>query len=577
MEDQKLENLLNLALSVPEDMRARSQELEIGYHKEDQTWELIVKYSGSLEPLREMGILTEEMHNEYAVLTVPEGMIETVSRLPQIEYVEKPKRLFFSMNQAKGAACINAVQEAPWRLTGRGVLVADSGIDYYHEAFRDGSGKTRLAALWDQNLNQVFSREEIDQAIQEGSREKARRLVPSFDASGHGTAVAGIAAGSGLGDPGRAYRGVANESELLIVKLGNPKNEGFPRTTELMRAVNFAVTQAVDRKMPLVINISFGNTYGSHEGNSLLETYLDDISNYGKTAIIVGSGNEGASAGHTSGIFLPDPGRKTRLRMDSRQNAELSVAPYESGVNIQLWKNYWDEMEISLLTPSGEEIGPLLQQLGPSRFRYRNMEVLVYYGEPSPYSQAQEIYFDFVPDAGTYVESGIWTFRLTPGRIITGEYDFWLPSSGILNPSTRFLRPTPDTTLTIPSAAASVITVGAYDSASNSYADFSGRGFTRRTNQVKPDIAAPGVGIMTAAAGGGYEPVTGTSFAAPFVSGSAALMMQWGIVDGRDPFLYGEKIKAYLRQGARKLPGMGEYPNPQVGYGALCVRDSLPQ
>lgn len=579
MENQKLENLLNLALSVPEDMRARSQELEIGYHKEDQTWELIVKYSGSLEPLREMGILTEEMHNEYAVLTVPEGMIETVSRLPQIEYVEKPKRLFFSMNQAKGAACINAVQEAPWRLTGRGVLVAvlDSGLDYYHEAFRDSSGKTRLAALWDQNLNQVFSREEIDQAIQEGSREKARRLVPSFDASGHGTAVAGIAAGSGLGDPGRAYRGIAYESELLVVKLGNPKNEGFPRTTELMRAVNFAVTQAVDRKMPLVINISFGNTYGSHEGNSLLETYLDDISNYGKTAIIVGSGNEGASAGHTSGIFLPDLGRKTRLRVDSRQNAELSVAPYESGVNIQLWKNYWDEMEISLLTPSGEEIGPLLQQLGASRFRYRNMEVLVYYGEPSPYSQAQEIYFDFVPDAGTYVESGIWTFRLTPGRIITGEYDFWLPSSGILNPSTRFLRPTPDTTLTIPSAAASVITVGAYDSASNSYADFSGRGFTRRTNQVKPDIAAPGVGIMTAAAGGGYEPVTGTSFAAPFVSGSAALMMQWGIVDGRDPFLYGEKIKAYLRQGARKLPGMKEYPNPQVGYGALCVRDSLPQ
>ena len=576
MEDQKLENLLNLALSVPEDMRARSQELEIGYHKEDQTWELIVKYSGSLEPLREMGILTEEMHNEYAVLTVPEGMIETVSRLPQIEYVEKPKRLFFSMNQAKGAACINAVQEAPWRLTGRGVLVAvlDSGIDYYHEAFRDGSGKTRLAALWDQNLNQVFSREEIDQAIQEGSREKARRLVSSFDASGHGTAVAGIAAGSGLGDSGR---GVAYESELLIVKLGNPKNEGFPRTTELMRAVNFAVTQAVDRKMPLVINISFGNTYGSHEGNSLLETYLDDISNYGKTAIIVGSGNEGASAGHTSGIFSPDPGRKTRIRVDSRQNAELSVAPYESGVNIQLWKNYWDEMEISLLTPSGEEIGPLLQQLGASRFRYRNMEVLVYYGEPSPYSQAQEIYFDFVPDAGTYVESGIWTFRLTPGRIITGEYDFWLPSSGILNPSTRFLRPTPDTTLTIPSAAASVITVGAYDSAFNSYADFSGRGFTRRTNQVKPDIAAPGVGIMTAAAGGGYEPVTGTSFAAPFASGSAALMMQWGIVDGRDPFLYGEKIKAYLRQGARKLPGMGEYPNPQVGYGALCLRDSLPQ
>lgn len=293
--------------------------------------------------------------------------------------------------------------------------------------------------------------------------------------------------------------------------------------------------------------------------------------------IVAGSGNEGASAGHTSGFFSPAPGRQTRFRGDSRQDTELSVAPYESGVNVQLWKNYWDEMEISLFAPSGEEIGPLPQKLGPSRFRYKSMEILVYYGEPSPYSQAQEIYFDFVPDDGTYIESGIWTFRLTPGRIITGEYDFWLPSSGILNPSTRFLRPTPDTTLTIPSAASSVITVGAYDSDSNSYADFSGRGYTRRTNQVKPDIAAPGVGIVTAAAGGGYQAVTGTSFAAPFAAGSAALMMQWGIVEGRDPFLYGEKLKAYLRRGARKLPGMGEYPNPQVGYGALCVKDSLPK
>ncbi len=579
MENQKLENLLNLALSVPEELRARSRELETGYQKEEQTWELIVKYSGSLDSLREMGILTEEMHNEYAVLTVPEDLIETVSRLPQIEYVEKPKRLFFSMNQAKGAACINAVQESSLRLTGRGVLVAvlDSGIDYYHEAFRDSSGRTRIAALWDQNLNRVFSSEEINQAIQEGSREKARRLLPSFDSSGHGTAVAGIAAGSGEGNPGRAYRGIAYESELLIVKLGSPGNQGFPRTTELMRAVNFAVTRAVERRMPLVVNISFGNTYGSHEGNSLLETFLDDISNYGKTVIVAGSGNEGASAGHTSGVFSPAPGRQTRFRGDSRQDTELSVAPYESGVNVQLWKNYWDEMEISLFAPSGEEIGPLPQKLGPSRFRYKSMEILVYYGEPSPYSQAQEIYFDFVPDDGTYIESGIWTFRLTPGRIITGEYDFWLPSSGILNPSTRFLRPTPDTTLTIPSAASSVITVGAYDSDSNSYADFSGRGYTRRTNQVKPDIAAPGVGIVTAAAGGGYQAVTGTSFAAPFAAGSAALMMQWGIVEGRDPFLYGEKLKAYLRRGARKLPGMGEYPNPQVGYGALCVKDSLPK
>ena len=131
-------------------------------------------------------------------------------------------------------------------------------------------------------------------------------------------------------------------------------------------------------------------------------------------------------------------------------------------------------------------------------------------------------------------------------------------------------------TLIIPSTIANVISVGAYDDSYQSYADFSGRGFTRQTQQVKPDLVAPGVDIVTARSGGGYEAVTGTSFAAPFVAGSAALLMQWGIVDGNDPFLYGEKVKAYLARGARHLPGYEVWPNPQLGYGALCVRDSLP-
>ena len=86
---------------------------------------------------------------------------------------------------------------------------------------------------------------------------------------------------------------------------------------------------------------------------------------------------------------------------------------------------------------------------------------------------------------------------------------------------------------------------------------------------VKPDLAAPGVNILAPDTFGGYGYFTGTSFATPFVTGAAALLMQWGIVDGNDPFLYGEKVKAYLRRGARELPGFTEYPNPQVGYGAL--------
>lgn len=85
-----------------------------------------------------------------------------------------------------------------------------------------------------------------------------------------------------------------------------------------------------------------------------------------------------------------------------------------------------------------------------------------------------------------------------------------------------------------------------------------------------------GVRISAPVPGGGYGEFTGTSFAAPFVTGAAALLMEWGIVLGNDPYLYGEKVKAYLRRGARQLPGYAEWPNPQLGYGALCVRDSIP-
>ena len=587
MDNQKRENLLNLALDATEEERLKSVNLNVGYDPGEKTWELIVRYNGSLESLRDEGIRVDELAAGYAVLVVPESRIEQVSAMEQIVYIEKPKRLFFASNMARAASCLSTIQTSIGAgaggggtggagagvisslesgLTGKGVLVAviDSGIDYYHPDFRNPDGTTRIGLLADQDRDRIYTREEINAALETGSRTSALALVPSTDPSGHGTAVAAIAAGNGREGNG-VYRGVAYESELMVVKLGTPLTDSFPRTTQLMKALDLVVRRAQDMNRPLAVNISFGNTYGSHDGTSLLETFINDMSGIGRNVIVAGTGNEGTGAGHRAGSLV----------MGQEENAQLSIAPYETGMGVQLWKSYVDQFSIRLVTPSGEIIGPIDSRLGPQELRYGGTQILIYYGKPSPFSRAQEVYFDFLP-VRDYLDSGIWTFRLTPERIVTGRYDMWLPSRGILNPSTRFLRPVPETTLTIPSTASNVISVGAYDDSYRAYADFSGRGFTRQTGQVKPDLAAPGVDIVAARRGGGFEAVTGTSFAAPFVTGSAALLMQWGILQGNDPFLYGEKVKAYFTRGARHLPGYDVWPNERLGYGTLCVRDSLP-
>ena len=580
MASQKIENLLNLALDATPEEREKSLELDVGYDQAGREWDLIVKYSGSLEKVRELALRVVELQNEYAIITIRESEIEALAQIPEIEYIEKPKRLFFQVANGRRVSCIDAVQDTRFGLYGQGVLIAvlDSGIDYENADFRNEDGTTRILALWDQSLAPAegrvppegyaigaeYTSEQINEALKQPTLPDRRRIVPSGDTSGHGTAVAGIAAGNGRNSDGR-YAGVAPQSDLLIVKLGNPRQEGFPRTTELMQGIDYVVRKALELRMPVAINISFGNTYGSHDGTSLLERFIDDLSNIWKSSICIGSGNEAASAGHTSGVMTA--GREEII--------QLAVQDNQTAISIQLWKEYTDVVDISLMTPGGVTVGPLQEILGPQRFAVGGTEILLYYGEPSPYSTAQEIYIDMLPKE-TYITGGVWRIILTPRKIVSGRYELWLPSENVLNKGTGFLFPTDHTTLTIPSTAGRVITVGAYNALTFVYADFSGRGYTRETNLVKPDIVAPGVGVTTAAVGGGYAQFTGTSFATPFASGGAALLMEWGIVRGNDPYLFGEKVKAYLRRGARELPGFTEYPNPQVGYGALCVRDSIP-
>lgn len=582
--NQKMEDILNLALETPEEVRERTDTLNIGFDGAARTWELIVKYQGSLEDWKPLGVAVEYLIAGYAILTVPEHLVERVAQAEQIEYVEKPKRYYYQNVRPAQESCIpQTVLQEPY-LSGKNVLIAilDSGIAYYLPVFQKADGSTRIRFLWDQSLQKEFTEEDINRALAATDGREQYEILQSRDVTGHGTAVAGIAAGSRVaGAAGNGgYSGVAPEADLLAVKLGNPGGLGFPRTTEIMRGVVYALRKAEELQMPLVINLSFGNSYGSHDGSSLLERFLDNAAEIGRTVICVGSGNEGSAGGHMSGNVAENTA------------VELAVARYETSINIQIWKNYNDVYRIYLRSPGGytAEISPAVRggiggrQSGKYVLRMERTEILVYWGEPAPYSVAQEIYLDMMPVGQPYVDSGVWTILIEPVRVVTGQYYLYLPGSAVRNEQTGFYKPTPQVTLTIPSTAAKVLTVGAYDSTYDTYADFSGRGYAdaRRTigvvtaGLIKPDIVAPGVGILAPDVSGNYAPLSGTSFATPIASGSAALLMEWGIVRGNDPFLYGEKVKAYLRKGARVLRGEREVPNDRVGYGALCVRASLP-
>lgn len=576
MTSQKIENLLNLALDATETERLRSVNLQVGYNEMTNTWDVIILYSGTLERVSETAESVTPLLKNFAIVRIREENIEKLASLEEVIYIEKPKRLFFEVADGRRVSCIDAVQTPRFRLTGKGVLIGviDSGIEYANADFRQEDGATRIRFLWDQTvegtppegyrIGSEFSAEQINEALQQPNRTMRLQKVPSVDSSGHGTAVAGVAAGNGRNSGGR-YRGTAPDAELIIVKLGNPGGVGFPRTAELMQAVDYIVQKAEMLQMPVSVNISFGNTYGAHNGTSLPERFLDAAAQIGRTLISVGTGNEGAEAGHTSGF----------VREGEETSVPLGVQERQGAFSLQIWTDYTDVIGVTIKTPSGERVGPIREVMGAQRFLTGKTEILLYYGEPSPYSGLNEIFLEFLP-VDDYVNSGEWNIILVPEQIVTGRFEMWLPASYTLNEGTAFFYPTEELTLTIPSTASRVLTVAAYDADTMSYANFSGRGRKSQNNQ-KPDLAAPGVNVVSVQGEEGYASFTGTSFAAPFASGGAALLMEWGITEKNDLFLYGEKAKAFLRRGARELPGYDSWPNNQLGYGALCIRDSIPE
>lgn len=536
----KIDSELLLALDVPETERIKTDDLNVGYS--DGVWELIVRYSRSIvKEVNELNGSIKELLGEYGLVRIPRENIDRLSEIEGVLFIEKPRSLQYELLYSKIISCIEPDVNRDEN-GGKGVCVAviDSGIDYLHPDFIV-NGRTRLAVIYDEVTGRVYSREDIDNAIAENDRS----LI--IDKSGHGTTVAGIAAGN---------NGVAFKSDIIVVKLGE---DNFFNTARLMEGVDFALRYAMENNRPIAINISIGNNYGAHDGTSLFETYIDYVTEIWKNNVIVGAGNEADKRIHA----------EVNLN-DRSEVCEFSVGNYEESIAIQIWKRYWDDFYIGIETPSGERF---VVPKDESIYEYKSLNetIYVYVGTATPYSYNSEMLIQIIPD-NAYIKSGIWQITFYPDNIKDGRIDLWISGRTVLTGQTGFAGAVPETTLTIPSTSYRVITVGAYNGRTFSYAPFSGRGNTKNLVTVKPDISAPGVDISSPYPGGGYRLASGTSVAAPFVTGAAAILMEWGIVKGNDLFMYGERLKAKLIKDSIQNSGQNVWPNRLLGWGLLCLK-----
>lgn len=534
--------------------------------------EIIVRFTGDINDIiKDMEAEAEILYTGYAIITINKKYLSSLYSSPQILSIELPKSLYFQTTFNLLTSCITTVHsQESFNLRGKGVIVAviDSGIDFTHKDFINEDGTSRILYIWDQSVEGTppagftsgaeYNNETINLAL---ANAFPNQVIPVVDTNGHGTAVAGIAAGNGRSSNGENI-GVAPEADIIVVKIGQRGFRSFARTTELMRALKYVIDKAVELNKPVSINMSFGTNNGSHRGTSVLETFITDISSSWKTAVSIPTGNEG-SAGHHY---------QAQLMSNQESNIEFFTSAGLTEFYITLWKDFADSLTVEIIFPGGGSSGIVGIESQLKTVRHDNVSLTILYGQPTHYSIRQEIFFNFRAVTGT-INAGIWKLVIRTGEIVDGLIDLWLPTTEEVTEGTFFSNPSINNTMTIPSTAAGVITVSGYNDRVGNIAEFSGRG-SLNMELPKPDVSAPAVAITSTKAGGGYDTFTGTSMAAPFVTGSAALMMQWGIVENNDPFLYGERVKAFLRLGAARTRNV-KYPNAVFGYGKLCLSNTM--
>ena len=476
-------------------------------------------------------------------------------------------------------AGIMQVQRNPYLdLRGRGTLIGfvDTGIDYTMDSFIYEDGSSKIKYIWDQTIKGTapagfhfgaeYSDEEINRALQS---ENPFEIIPHCDTVGHGTFLASVAAGCERGE----YIGAAPDAEIIAVKLKRAEpyfyetflvpeqQENVYASSSIMLGIQYIINKAAQLNRPIAICIAVGSNLGSHDGFSLIEEFLSRISNTIGIAVACAAGNESNTSRHTTGRIM---------NSGESQNVELSAGNRIEDIFLNMWSGASDRMAVSVRSPTGELIPKIPVRSGSSYSTNLVLErsrVIIEYYLPVRGGGEQLTLIKILNPT-----PGIWTITVHGEIVLDGTYHIWLPLTGFLDPATVFLTPSPNYTIVTPAAAVGVTTCGAYDSMNNSLHASSSWGPTRLP-MMSPDLAAPGVnvaGILPS----GYGRMSGTSAAAAITAGACALMLQWGIVEGNETSLTGNRIRANLIRGCSRNSSE-EYPNVQWGYGRLNLYNAL--
>ncbi|CEO07179.1 bile acid germinant receptor pseudoprotease CspC [Paraclostridium sordellii] len=456
--------------------------------------------------------------------------------------------------------------------TGKDVLIAiiDSGIDYLHPDFINENNTSKIVSIWDQESNKKqppkgfifgseFTREDINTAIMENDK------TLSVDNIGTGTIAAGISSGNGRLNS--QYKGVAVDSELVVVKLREYKDtytEGRInyQKSDFLSAIRYVLDIAKKEDKFLIINFTIGLAAKSIIELTLLETFREI--NEAGVIFISGAGNEGNTDIHYEGNISANNGfQDIIIQVGQQKNLDITLT------NIGP-----DKIGASIISPSGELSYQIMYS--PDYYVYRgkfNLEDtdyemrLIYPWLESAHQELTINLFNIKP--------GIWTLRLIPEFILNGSYDVYLPNKNLISSQTRFSDPASTSTITMYAATEKVITIGAYNDKTDSIWIGSSKGPVKQKG-IKPDIVAPGIDIISPYIDGEYNTSTGTGVSSSIVSGVIALIVQY--IREQNAFykevLYTQQLKTYLMLGATKKD-IYEYPNISQGYGILNLKDTI--